>query len=230
MRAEGATDIFASVRTLQALPRDPARPLIAVVITDGQATTGLTESTKIIGQFSALNDGNCSVFALGTHGRANAYLLDLLSFCNRGSSVIVTTGRWDIPKKIEELVTGISRPVLGNIGVTADWTSKADLQPLPSANLFADRPLEYYGSMPPGVTNLVIQIRGEGGAAKCDVIFQLDLNAAPAGGESLRTGWARRKMHSLIGAYARDPQAEILREMRQLSRQYNLPIPYRSEL
>lgn len=230
MRSEGETDIFASVRALLALKRDPARPLVAVVITDGRATTGLTESTKIIGEFSKLNEGNCSVFALGTHGRANGYLLDLLTFCNRGSSAIVTTGRWDIPAKIAELVDGVSNPVLGNVSVTVNLASQADLHPLPSANLFADRPLEYYGSTPAGVTNVVMHVRGEGGAAKCDVIFRLDLLSAPVGGESIRKGWARRKMHSLIGAYARSPSDAVMQEMKTLSRMYGLPIPYQSEL
>ena len=230
MRSEGETDVFASVRTLQSLPRDPARPLIAVVITDGRATAGLTASTAIIGEFSKMNADGCSVFALGTHGRANAYLLDLLTFCNRGASTIVTSGRWDIPREIEALVDGLARPVLGNVRVTADLASQADLQPLPAANLYADRTLEFFGTTPPGVTNLVLQVRGEGGSAACDVIFQLDLATAPAGGEAVRKGWARRKMHSLIGAYAREPGEPLLREMRQLSRLYNVPIPYRDEL
>ncbi len=230
MRSEGETDIFASVRALQTLPRDPARPLIAVVITDGRATTGLTESTEIIGAFTRINDGACSVFALGTHGRANAYLLDLLTFCNRGSAAIVTSGRWDIPARIEALADGVARPVLGNVCVATDLASRADLHPLPSANLYADRTLEFYGSTPPGVTNVVVHLRGEGGQAKCDVIFRLDLAAAPRGTETIRRDWARRKMHSLVGAYARRPDAALLQEMRELSRQYALPIPYRNEL
>jgi Mg-chelatase subunit ChlD len=229
MRSEGETDLFASVRALQTLPRDPARPLIAVVITDGRPTAGLTESTEIIGAFTRINDGACSVFALGTHGRANAYLLDLLTFCNRGGSALVTSGRWDIPRRIEELAAGISRPVLGNVSVATDLASQADLHPLPSANLYADRTLEYYGSTPPGVTNVVVHVRGEGGEARCDVIFRLDLASAPRGAESIRQDWARRKMHSLIGAYARKPDMALQEEMRALSRQYGLPIPYRDE-
>ena len=230
MRSEGETDIFASVRTLQSLARDPARPLIAVIITDGRATTGLTESTRIIGEFTKLNSNTCSVFALGTHGRANSYLLDLLTFCNRGSSAIVTSGRWDIPDRIIQLVEGVANPVLGNVDVNVDLASGADLHPLPSANLFADRPLEYYGSTPAGVTNVVVHVRGEGGEAKCDVIFQLDLLSAPSGGAAIQKAWARRKMHSLIGAYARNPSETLLDEMRQLSRIYDLPIPYMRQL
>ena len=69
----------------------------------------------------------------------------------------------------------------------------------------------------------------EGGEARCDVIFRLDLATAPRGDASLRQDWARRKMHSLIGAYARKPDMALLEEMRALSRQYGLPIPYQDE-
>ena len=35
----GRTDVFASIASVLALPRDPARPLVALVVTDGEANT-----------------------------------------------------------------------------------------------------------------------------------------------------------------------------------------------
>ena len=229
MKSRGDTDVFKSMQKILGLPRDPARPLIIVLVTDGKATKGLTESTQIIGEFSKLND-NVSVFALGTHGRANNYLLDVLTFCNRGSADVVTSGRWDIPKHIASVVEGCSQPVLGRVGITTDLASHSDLYPLPSANLYANRTLEYYGSCPADVTNLVVQVRGEGGKSKCDIIFQMDLSQAAAGGEDIQTGWARRKMYSLIGEYARNPRPALLDAMHRLSIETGMPIPYRDQV
>ncbi len=229
IKSRGDTDVFKSMQKILGLPRDPARPLIIVLVTDGKATKGLTESTRIIGEFSKLND-NVSVFALGTHGRANNYLLDVLTFCNRGSADVVTSGRWDIPKRIAAVVEGCSQPVLGRVGITTDLASHSDLHPLPSANLYANRTLEYYGSCPADVTNLVVQVRGEGGKSKCDILFQLDLSRAAAGGNDIQTGWARRKMYSLIGEYARNPRPALLDTMRRLSIETGMPIPYRDQL
>ena len=185
--------------------------------------------SRIIGEFSKLND-NVSVFALGTHGRANNYLLDMLSFCNRGTANVVTSGRWDIPKSFASIVEGCSKPVLGRVGVTTDIMSHADLYPLPSANLYANRTLEYYGSCPGDVTNLVVQVRGEGGKAKCDIVFQMDLSQAESGGNEIRENWVRRRMYSLIGEYARNPSPAILDAMQRLSLETGMPIPYRNEL
>ena len=228
MKSRGDTDVFKSMQAILGLPRDKARPLIIVLVTDGKATKGLTESSRIIGEFSKLND-NVSVFALGTHGRANNYLLDLLTFCNRGMANVVTSGRWDIPKNIMAVTEGCSQPVLGRVGVTTDIMSHADLYPLPSANLYANRTLEYFGSCPADVTNLVVQVRGEGGKSKCDIIFQMDLSQAEAGGDEIRENWVRRRMYSLIGEYARNPSPAILDAMQRLSLETGMPIPYRDQ-
>lgn len=229
MKAKGDTDVFRSLQTLLSLPRDSARPLIVILVTDGKATVGLTESSRIIGEFSKLND-NVSVFAIGTHGRANNYLLDLLAFCNRGSANVVTSGRWDIPKAIAAIVSGSAQPVLGRVGVTTALASHADIYPLPSANLYADRTLEYYGSCPADMTNLVFQVRGEGGKTKCDIIFQMDMGDAAPGGADIRDGWVARRMYALVGQYARDPSPATLEAMRRLSLETGMPIPYRDQI
>lgn len=229
MKSEGETDVFNSMKALLQVPRDSKRPLVVILVTDGKATTGLTETTRIIGEFSKLND-NVSVFAVGTQRSSNKYLLDILTFTNRGTSSVVEDGRWGIPDVIHEIFATCAHPVLGRVVVTADSLSGAELYPLPSANLYADRTLEYYGSCPAGTGEIVLQIKGEGGEAKCDVIFRLDLSKAAKGGEEIREGWARRKMHSLVGAYARRPSDSIFKQMLKLSAEEGIVIPYRSEL
>ena len=229
MKSKGDTDVFKSMQAILGLPRDSARPLIIVLVTDGKATAGLTESSRIIGEFSKLND-NVSVFALGTHGRANNYLLDLLTFCNRGSATIVTSGRWDIPKNIAAVAEGCSQPVLGRVELATSIASHADLYPLPSANLYANRTLEYYGSCPGDVTNLVVQVRGEGGQSKCDIIFQMDLASAPGGGRDIQSQWVTRKMYSLIGEYARNPTPAVRDTLRRFSLETGRPIPYLNQI
>lgn len=230
MRAQGETDLFESLKSLMSLPRDPKRPLIVIAVTDGKATSGLTESTKIIGEFSKMND-NMSLYVVGTQPKANAYLLDMISYCNRGSQTIVRSGRWDIPKEIEKIIEECSRPVLGRVGVTTDTPSHSELFPLPSANLYAGKSLLYFGSCPEDVKSIVMQIRGEGGEAKCDCLFDLNLEAdALPGGADLKEEWAKRRMYTLIGEYARNPTQALLYKMREHSAATGVPIPYANEL
>jgi hypothetical protein len=230
MRSAGDTDVFGSLSGLLELPRDPRRPLVALVVTDGRPTAGLTASTRIIGEFSRLSDGRLSVFTLGTHGKANAYLLDMLAYCNRGNTALVRTGRWDIPAAILSLVESLRRPVLTDIACRADSASRAELHPALPPNLYADRPLDLYGSCAAEARSVILQVCGRAGAAECDVVFDLPLDAAESGDASIRDQWARQRMYDLMGSYARQPREELLAEMYRHSRRYGLPIPYRKEL
>ena len=201
------------------LPRDHKRPLIVILVTDGKATTGRTASSQIISEFTKRNE-NVSVYAVGTHPGANQYLLDLLTFCNRGGSRIAPD-KFSIKAAISEIVEATANPVLGSVGVTTALASDADLYPLPSANLYANRTLEYY---------ITFQVFGEGGKNKYDALFQIDLSQSREGGASVQNEWARRKMHSLIGAYARKPDPKTYEEIRRLNAETGVPIPYLKQL
>ena len=229
LESQGETDLFTSLKSLMTLPRDRRRPLIVIIVTDGLATAGLTSSTDIIGEFSKLND-NMSVFVVGTRPKANAYLLDMLSFCNRGGNFIVTQERYGIEKAImqaiESIVASCSYPILGRIGVDANLDSRAEFFPRPSANLYANSPLVYYGSCPQNVNAITMQVRGEGGNAKLDCLFEIDLSQATPGGSDIKDDWARRKMHALIGEFARTRSPSLRNEMKALSRETGVPIPY----
>ncbi len=228
IRAKGDTDVLSSMISLLDLPRDRTRPLIVILITDGKATTGRTASSQIISEFTKRND-NVSIYAIGTHPGANQYLLDLLTFCNRGGSRI-SPDKFSIKKTINEIVEATANPVLGTVGVTTAIASDADLYPLPSANLYANRTLEYYGSCPIDSTNITFQIRGEGGKTQYDALFQIDLSHARNGGAGVQQEWARRKMHSLIGSYARNPDPRTYDAMRRLNAETGVPIPYLKQL
>ncbi len=230
LHSEGETDLYASLREVLNLPRDPRRPVIAFVVTDGRPTAGRTDSSGIIAEFTRQNAGAVSVFAFGTHGRANTYLLDMLTYCNRGGSRIIRSGRWDIPAGIRMLVADIRQPVMHDIRFAFDVASDSDVHPRLTTNLYADRPLELFGSCPATTRELVFQLRGQAGEKAYDAVFRLDLaKDAQPGAASLRERWAWQKMYSLIGAYARDPRNVYMADLYRLNRDYGLPILYQQE-
>ncbi|MGI6496136.1 MAG: VWA domain-containing protein [Kiritimatiellia bacterium] len=232
MKCAGETDIYASLDTLLNLPRDPQRPFIVLLVTDGRPTVGSTASTSLIGDLSRDNDGAVSIFTLGTHANANSYLLDMLAYCNRGESKVVATRRWDIPKEIAAMADGLRRPVLSNVRFHIPAASEARLFPRQASNLYADRPLRFFGSVPASEKEIVVQVRGQAIEDECDVILQLPLDSAKPAPAScdLRDAWARQRMYDLIGDYARTRDPSLLSEMRDLSRRLRIPIPYQNEL
>lgn len=227
MTSAGETDIFTSMQDVLALKRDPVRPLIVLLVTDGRSTTGLTQSSRIIGEFTKANDGAVSVFAMGTRKGADLYLLDLLSYCNRGTSEVAVSGRWSIPKVLKSLIHSTRRPVLANVRFRFDEGSRSEVHPELTSNLYEDRPLVLYVRCPASTGQVVFQARGEAGEAKCDMIFTLDLDGrVQPGDDSIRKAWARQRIYDLMGRHARQPDPELVTEIRRTSRDYKLPLPY----
>jgi hypothetical protein len=227
--AGGNTDIYASLSKLVELSAKSGRPVIVLVVSDGFATTGLVESSDVIGQFTKLNDGRLSVFSLGTMRSANSYLLDLLTYCNRGDSSIAAGGRWGIPESMEQLAKQIGRPVLTAVGFRFAATSGCEVYPVQASNLYLDRPLVLYGRYPRNLERILFQAVGQAGDKACDMIFDLPLRGASAGDEELRTDWATQKIYYLIGRYARQPLASTMEDLDATAKSYRLRIPYRGK-
>jgi Ca-activated chloride channel family protein len=200
------------------------------VVSDGVPTVGLTDSTRIIEAFSETNRGAVSVFTLGTYLGANAYLLDLLSYRNRGDTHIVPSDRWRIPDDLERRAREISRPVLADVRFRFAGQSACEVYPVLTSNLYLDRPLVLYGRYPRDVSRLIFQAVGQAGDVPCDMVFDLDLSRAPGGEKSIRTLWAWQKVYHLIGEHTRTRNPAMPEAIRQVAHTYGIRVPYAEEL
>jgi hypothetical protein len=206
--------------------------MIAMIVSDGKPTTGITESSAIIGAFSRLNKGMVSIYSFGTHRGANAYLLDMLTYCNRGDSTIIKGNRWDIPAGMSEVYLGFRNPVLSDASIIFDATSNSEVYPRRTANLYKDHPMEVFGKCAVTESEVIFQIRGLAGDKGYDSIFRLPLTAATPGTAELKTRWASQKMFMLASLYSRDAEgrAQTLGIMQQLSNNYNIQLLYPSDI
>ena len=230
MESVGNTDIFDALKGLLQFPRQAGRPVIMVIASDGDATTGITDHTQIIEAFSQANQGEVSVFTLGTFPGVNAYLLDLLSYRNRGDTFIVKTGRWDIPEVFESRVREVSRPVLSDVRFRFAGQTFCEAYPLLTANLYLDRPLVIYGRYLKGTRSLVFQATGQADDIKCDMVFDLDLEKAMPADAGVKTSWAWQRAYYLIGEHIRTKQPGIITELGRLGKTFDIKIPYQAEL
>lgn len=230
MKSRGDTDIYTPMIAFLKEQRQPSRPMIVFVVSDGVPTTGVTDSTRIIEEFSRLNKGEVSVFSLGTSGSANTYLLDLLSYRNRGDTFVVTTGRWDIPSTIVSRMRGFSRPVLADVKTTFTSADKVESYPRLTSNLYLDRPLIIYCRYPRELNDMAFQITGTAGDINCDMVFRVDLNNVKSWKDEIRTLWAWQRVYHLIGEHTRTRSPEIVAELKQIGKAYSLKIPYLTEL
>ena len=100
-----------------------------------------------------------------------------------------------------------------------------------TSNLYLDRPLVLYGRCPRQEERLVFQAVGQAAEARCDMIFDLNMEwALRTKDKTLRKEWARQKVYHLLGEHARDPQAVTVEAIRQTAREYDVDIPYAKDV
>lgn len=175
--AHGRTDVFSTIASVLTLPRDPTRPLIALVVTDGDANSGVSSTSEILSKFTALNDGLVSVYMYGVKSSANRELIDLLTRGNRGESFIFDGWRWNAGNGIEGLSERFRDPVLSDLRLVFASSSKAEAFPRRLKNLYRDEALEVTGRVPSGTRELAFSLKGLNGSKAYEGFFRLPLES-----------------------------------------------------
>lgn len=232
LTAHGQTDVFRTLRGVLAMPRNPARPVVAFVVTDGDATSGETRSAEIISKFSALNGGLISVYMYGVKDSANAYLMDMLTRSSRGTWARNEKLRWNAADGIPDLAKKFERPVLSDISVLFTTSSRAETYPRLVSNLCEDEPLVIYGRCPADQKNLVFKMRGLNATEVYESLFTLSFGNAKPLTAGVRTEWAQRRIYEMIASYTAKakPDLKLLQEIRAFAARYKIAIPYEKEI
>lgn len=187
--AHGRTDVFATIRSVLTLPRDPSRPLIAVVVTDGDANAGVSETAQILSRFTALNDGLVSVYMYGVKGSANRELIDVLTHGNRGESFIYDGERINAGKGLEKLAERFRDPVLSDLRVVFAADTKADIYPRRLRNLYKGEDVTFVGRAPKGTKEISFSIKGLNGSSPYEGFFTVRIAGAAVFDQSVPAEW-----------------------------------------
>lgn len=225
LRAQGNTDVYASLQAALAVASDGERPVIVALITDGRPTAGLTASSAIIEGFTASNQGRLSVFGLGGGPRVNRFLLDLLSYRNRGDSLVVEDTE-KIPYAMDRWGGETRRPVLSGLSYQFSGVAAEEVYPSTLTHLYLDRPLKLYGRVATAAAPAAFQVVGQNGGQTRDMVFPLDLAQASRGEPAIRTQWVWHRIYEWIGNYLRAPSEDKLVEIQDLADRYGLAVPY----
>lgn len=232
-KAHGTTDVFASLTSILKMPRDPARPIIAVMASDGKPEgegVGVTRSADIISRFSALNGGMSSVYFYGISSSANAYLIDMIAARNRGDSTIQRGMFSSIADGLVRFNAKFASPVVSDLSVTFASSSRAETYPQLVPNLCLGQRVEIYGTCPTDVREVLFSVKGLAGDTAYESVFKLGFDAMQRGTSQLREGWANKKMHEMVSRYTVNPDPVLMADMRAFSVRYGVEIPYLSAL
>ena len=178
----GRTDVFATIASVLTLPREPTRPLIALVVTDGDANSGVSNTAEILSKFSALNDGLVSVYMYGVKKSANRELIDVLTRGNRGESFIFQDEGWFSRTRAGEGLEGLSNrfrdPVLSDLRVVFATDCPAVAYPRLLRNLYLGGSVEIVGQVPAGTKEIAFSLKGLNGKEAYEGFFRLPLDRA----------------------------------------------------
>lgn len=187
--AHGRTDVFATIRSVLTLPRDPARPLIAVVVTDGDANAGVSETAQILSRFTALNDGLVSVYMYGVKGTANRELLDVLTHGNRGESFIYDGERIKAGEGLEKLAERFRDPVLSDLRIVFSADTTAEIYPRRLRNLYRGEDVTFLGRAPKGTKEISFSLKGLNGTLPYEGFFTVRLAGVAMFDQSVPAEW-----------------------------------------
>ena len=176
----GRTDVFATIRSVLTLPRNPKRPLVALVVTDGDANSGVSRTAEILSRFTALNDGLVSVYMYGVKDSANRELIDMLTRGNRGESFIFEGARSRAGRYLESLGTRFRDPLLTDIRVIFAGGVAVETYPRLLKNLYAGDKVEFTGRVPKGTEKISFSIKGLNGEKAFESFYSFGLSGIPA--------------------------------------------------
>ena len=189
LSAYGRTDVFGTIRSVLTLPRDPARPLIALVVTDGDANAGVSDTAQILSKFTDLNDGLVSVYMYGVKESANRELIDVLTHGNRGESFIYGGLRWKAGSGIESLSERFRDPVLSDLRIIFAADSQATAYPRLLKNLYRGDVVTIYGRVPKERREVAFSLKGLNGNDTYEAFFHVPLDGV-ATDPSVAGAWA----------------------------------------
>ncbi len=192
LAAYGRTDVFSTVASVLKLPRDPKRPLIALVVTDGIANKGVSETSQILSKFTALNDGLVSMYMYGVKDNANRELIDVLTKGNRGESFIYEGSRRRAGSELGQFSDRFRDPVLSDLRIVFSAASKAEAYPVLLKNLYRGDMLEIVGRVPKGTEEVAFSLKGLNGEKAYEGFFRYNLTKLPFD-KDIPQHWAAEK-------------------------------------
>lgn len=194
LTAHGRTDVFSVIRSVLTLPRDPARPLIALVVTDGDANSGVSDTAEILSRFTALNDGLISVYMYGVKKEANRELIDLLTRGNRGESIIHMGNRKYAGSALEPLATAFRDPVLTDLRIMFAAGTMAETYPRLMKNLYKGGSVTLKGRCPARIKELVFTLKGLSGSKAFESLYRIDMSSAEKASPSIVQDWRAERV------------------------------------
>ena len=229
LEAVGGTDINGALSEAMHMT-DRERSTVVLFLTDGLATEGETETSKILDNVQASAPSNVRMFTFGVGDDVDTLLLDQLYQMFRGAGTYVRTGE-RIDDEVSSLYNKISAAVLANLMLDFGDVRVDDLYPaVPLPDLFVGTQLIVTGRYRDGGAT-TIRLTGELDGQQKVYSYDVDFRDRAGGEVFIPRLWATRKIGALLNAIRLNGEnPELVDSIVRLSIRYGIITPYTSFL
>lgn len=218
------TDVYDAVMKSIDIP-EAMKPTYIVLLSDGQATEGVTNPQQIINQIAAINKGRIPVFAFGGGVFVDEYLMEFLAFTNRGWAEF-SPKSFQISKRLAEMYNHIKDPVLLNLRYYVSGLSEKEIYPKLLPDFFRGSQFVLYGQYT-DEKSFYLKLLGDSQGEVKEYLITNDISQAPKGTRDIAVQWAFRKVYHLVSKLEHDKDnTALLQEIKDLTKKFQLKTPY----
>lgn len=227
--ASGGTNLYGSLQAaLQLFDQAEGRTRTLIFLTDGEASSGITDSNTIIRDFNSKNTNQVRTFTLGVGRSVNTSLLNKLAVENRGEALYLDERDQDIDKPLMAFYENISTPLLVDLELAWGDAKVSEVFPKTLPNIYQGTQLVITGRYAAGTTS---NITLTGNLNRVKHSFPVTATFADKSSDNLFVSrfWAKAKADDLmLKMQTYGQNTEIKEEVIALSKKYQFATPFTS--
>ena len=220
----GLTDVFGSLRPFVDTTRKYDRPLMLYLLTDGVSTVKESmQNSPLIKEITSVNKGMISIFGFSCGDNINSFLIDFLTYRNRGDSLIIN-GTDGAGPQLGQYINNRSEIIVSDLNYRYMGENKKDVFPKILPHMYRKRTLSLFGTFKLDEKETMVQMTGNSSSGKRQLIYRFRYNEAERANRELAKSWAAQKIFHLIGKLTERPDAKTVMEIRQLQQKFEVYI------
>ncbi|MDD3089541.1 MAG: VWA domain-containing protein [Candidatus Omnitrophica bacterium] len=225
LEAVGQTDVAGALLDISEKSVN-TYPSYVILITDGRPTTGITDSRQIIQDITRNNNNERPIFTFGGGFKVNKYLLEFISYQNRGWSHF-TPGAESMSKSFVSFFSEIKDPVLLNVRYRFAGLKLPEAYPRALPDFYKGSRFTVYGRFDKEDI-FSMQLLGDIEDSTKELLFKTSMKEAFKGGPEIAREWAFRKIYYLISRITMGGrnEEELRARIKEISAKYGIGTPY----
>ena len=224
----GTTNVYSALKPYVGIEnRTAARPLIIFLLSDGQVNSGeVVGSRDLINAVSNRNIDGAAIYTYSCGGDRNSFLMDLLSYRNRGESLNIQDIRGS-NKPLTQFIDAVSDIKVADLEYQISSNLAETTFPKRLPNLYKNKVLSIYGRYGREDQEIGLRITGiDSLGVRREIVVGGTIADAVTVDQRLVQNWARQYIYHLYSLLSVKYDEKIKNQIHDIAYRYKLTIPY----